>query len=94
VRILLPVAGKLNYHVATFGRGDFFGEISFLRSGPRSANAVALTDVDVFALPRKQFDSLAEAHKRLAMQVMEGIATTLAIRMRRTDRELRALQED
>jgi sulfate permease, SulP family len=83
----------LQYHVATFGRGDFFGEIAFLRSGPRSANAVAFTDVDVFILSRQQFDSLAGEHKRLALQLLEGIATSLAIRLRRTDRELRALQE-
>ena len=93
VRILFPVAGKLNYHVATFGRGDFFGEIAFLRGGLRSAEAVAFTDADLFVLPRDQFDSLAEEHKRLALQLLEGIATSLAVRMHRANNELRALQE-
>ena len=93
VRILMPVAGKLQYHVATFGRGDFFGEIAFLRSGPRSANAAAFTDVDVFILSRQRFDSVAGEHKMLAIQLLEGISTSLAVRLHRTDRELRILQE-
>ena len=93
VRILLPIAGRMNYHVATFGRGDFFGEISFLGAGPRTATALAYTNCELFALPRAKFNTLAGEHKMLAIQLLEGIALCVATRLRRTDKQLRILQE-
>lgn len=93
VRIELPVAGKFAYHAATFARGDFFGEMSFLDREPRSADAIAFTDVELYELSRARFDTLAGEHKKLAQQLLEGLARTLAIRLRRVNRELRALQE-
>jgi SulP family sulfate permease len=93
VRIELPVTGKLAYHLATFGRGDFLGEMAFLDRQPRSADAIAFTDTDLFVLSRARFDTLATEHKKLAIQLLEGLARTLAIRLRRADKELRALQE-
>jgi SulP family sulfate permease len=93
VRIELPIGGKFFYHVATFGRGDFFGEMTFLDREPRSADAKAFTDAELYVLSRARFDTLAAEHKKLAIQLLEGIARTLAIRLRRANRELRALQE-
>jgi SulP family sulfate permease len=93
VRIILPVTGKLAYHLATFGRGDFIGEMAFLDREPRSADAMAFTDTELFVLSRQRFDTLASEHKKLAIQMLEGIARTLAMRLRRANTELRALQE-
>jgi len=93
VRIILPLAGQQYHHLATFGRGAFFGEMAFLDHAPRSANAVALTDLDVFVLSRERFDALTAGHKKLGMAVMDGLARELAIRLRHTSAELRALQE-
>ena len=93
VRIEVPIGEKLHYHVSTFGRGDFFGEISFLDRHSRTAQAIALTDADMYILPRDRFDELAEEHKRIAIQLLEAVASTLATRLRRTDKQLRALQE-
>jgi len=39
-----------------------------------------------------RFDELAAEHKRLALNLMEGIARSLAIRLRYTNSELRLLQ--
>ena len=93
VRIEIEVGDKLHYHVSTFGRGDFVGEISFLDRKPRSARAVALTDTDVYVLSRDSFEKLAEEHKRIAMQLLEAVASALATRLRRANKQLRALQE-
>ncbi|MCL4524861.1 MAG: SulP family inorganic anion transporter [Acidobacteria bacterium] len=93
VRVVLPVAGKLAYHLATFGRGDFLGEMTFLDREPRSADAIAFTDVELLVLSRARFDTLASEHKKLAIQLLEGLARTIAIRLRRANTELRALQE-
>ena len=93
VRIVLPLAGGQHHHLATFGRGDFFGEMAFLDQAPRSADAVAYTDTDLYVLSRKRFDTLAEEHKKLALSLVLGVARNLAIRLRYTNAELRALSQ-
>ena len=94
VRVLMPLSGdKTGHHLATFGRGDFFGEMSFLDHAPRSADAVAYTDTELYVITRKRFVELTVQHRMLALNMMEGIATALATRLRRTDVELRSYQE-
>ncbi len=92
VRILLPVSDTLSHHLGTFGRGAFFGEMAFLDGEPRSADAVAFSDVELYVLSRAVFDQFAEEHKKAALALMEGIASVLASRLRYTNAELRALE--
>jgi len=93
VRIVLPLKDKQGHHLATFGRGDFFGEMSFLDRELRSADALAFTDAELFVLPRESFDAFADEHKKVAIQMMEGLARKLAIRLRYANAELRHLEE-
>ena len=93
VRIVLPLTSRESHHLATFGRGNFFGEMSFLDRDARSADAIAFTDTDLFVLSRSRFDEVAAGHKRLAMQLFAGLARVLAIRLRYANAELRALRE-
>lgn len=92
VRIVLPLADGGRHHLGTFTRGNFLGEMSFLDGDARSADAVAASDTDLFALSRRNFDALAEEHKRVAINLLEGLARLLAIRLRYTNAELRTLQ--
>lgn len=92
VRILLPLADGRIHHLATFGRGSFFGEMAFLDRQSRSADAVAFTDCDMYVLSRARFDMLAVNHKLLGLNLMEGLARVLSARLRHTDAELNALQ--
>jgi len=91
VRIVLSLSEKQSHHLATFGRGDFFGEMAFLDPAPRSADALAFTDTDLFVLSRTRFDTLAEEHKKLAMGLVLSVARVLSIRLRYANAELRAL---
>jgi SulP family sulfate permease len=91
VRIVLPLNEKLGRHLATFGRGDFFGEMAFLDPAPRSAVALAVTDTDLFVLSRTRFDALAEEHKKMAIGLVLSVARVLSIRLRYANAELRAL---
>src|SRR4029078_2347265 len=93
VRIMLPLSGRTPYHLATFSRGDFFGEMAFLDGNPRSADAVAVGETEVFVLSRARFDELAQQHRTLAINLLESLARVLAARMRHTDREICALQD-
>lgn len=94
VRILLPMTRRSEHHVASFSRGDFFGEMSFLDGGKRSADAMAFTDTDVFVLSRERFDGFSEGHKRTAIKLLQGIAKSLAVRLRNANIELLTLKEE
>jgi SulP family sulfate permease len=66
--------------------------MAFLDGAPRSADAIAFTDVDLFALPRKNFDTLADQHKMVATKLLEGLARVLATRLRYANAAMRALE--
>ncbi len=92
VRVVLPLRKKDDWHIGTFGRGDFIGEMGFLDHERRSAEAIAITDVECYALSRKRFGKLADAHGQAAAYIFEGIASVLAMRIRFMNKELRALR--
>ncbi|MFA6970907.1 MAG: SulP family inorganic anion transporter [Gallionella sp.] len=92
VRVMLPISETMSHHLGTFGRGAFFGEMAFLDGDVRSADAVAFSDTELYSLSRKTFDSLAEEHKKLALGLMEGLASVLSSRLRYTNAELRVLE--
>ncbi len=93
VRIAFSIGEGQPFHVATFGRGDFFGDMAFLDAGIRSANAVAETSTDIYAIKRGAFDALADKHPRLGQQFMGGLARALAFRLRQADGEIRAFED-
>jgi SulP family sulfate permease len=92
VRIMLPLAGGQARHLSSFGRGDFFGEMAFLDGDARSADAIAFTGVELYALSRKTFEAFVEDHKKVGLNLMEGLASALAGRLRYTNVELQALE--
>lgn len=93
VRIMAPISGSRQvHHIATFGRGDFFGGLAFLDNHARSDNAVAHTEADLFVLSLEQFNQLADEHKKLALLLMTAISRTLAQRLRHADGERTLLQ--
>jgi sulfate permease, SulP family len=93
VRIVLPLAEGQTRHLATFRRGAFFGEMAFLDREPRSADAIAERETDLYVLSRARFDAFAEQHPRLAQNLTDGVARALALRLRHTNTEVRGLEE-
>jgi SulP family sulfate permease len=93
VRIFASMGAGRMRHVASFGRGDFFGGLAFLDSQPRGNDATAYTDTEMYFLSREQFNQLAETHKKLAFTLILAISRTLALRLRHADTELAMLQE-
>jgi SulP family sulfate permease len=88
VRIMAPISGSRQlHHIASFGRGDFFGGLAFLDDRARSDTAVATTDIDLFVLSLEQFNLLADEHKKLALILMTAVSRTLAQRLRHADGE-------
>jgi len=92
VKILLPLKGERYYHLATFSRGDFFGEMAFLDYGVRSAEAMASTATDIFTLSRARFNTIAVDPPFMSARVLARLARALAIRLRQTDAALQTLE--
>ncbi|MBI3793395.1 MAG: SLC26A/SulP transporter family protein [Nitrospinae bacterium] len=92
VRILLPLGGTQLHHIATFGRGAFFGEMSFLDGSARSATAVSDADSDIYVLSRMVFDEISVEHKMASMNLLDGLARLLASRLRYANAEIHALR--
>jgi CRP-like cAMP-binding protein len=63
--------------VATFGPGDFFGEMALLVHGHRTATVTAVTDVTVRAFHKSEFDSLLERSPKVAVKILRTTAIRL-----------------
>ncbi|MDH4199971.1 MAG: SulP family inorganic anion transporter [Spirochaetia bacterium] len=92
VKILLRITESKTHHLATFGRGDFFGDMSFVDPESRSADAFAVTNTRLYALSKKKFNVLAQKDPELGKVFYENLARVLAQRFRSTHFELRSLE--
>ena len=67
--------------LATLGQGEFLGEMALLDDLPRSADAMALEDSQLYALNRKDFLSFLKNNEN----AVHAIIASLSLRLRRTD---------
>ena len=93
VKIFAPLGAGRSRHIATFGRGDFFGGLAFLDNRPRGNDAITASETEFYVLSLEQFNKLAEEHKKLAFTLLTAISRSLAIRLRHADTEIAMLQE-
>ncbi len=93
VKIFAPIGAGRTRHIATFGRGDFFGGLAFLDGRPRGNDAIAAVETEFFVLSLEQFNAISEEHKRLALTLLSAISRTLALRLRHADTEIAMLHE-
>ncbi len=94
VRILLPLDGNRVHHLATFGKGDFFGDMAFLDKEPRSADAIALDEALLYEISREKFDEYVKENPEFGYLYFESLAYILSKRLRLNHLELTALQEN
>jgi uncharacterized membrane protein len=69
----------------TAREGDFFGELSLLDNGPRTASVVVTKDVEALRVDRHDLDHLLRLHPEAAMELL----TAMGKRMRVTAELLR-----
>jgi CRP/FNR family cyclic AMP-dependent transcriptional regulator len=62
---------------ALLGPGSFFGEMSLLDQGPRSATVTAETDLHLLVLGSREFSSLVHEVPTVAVRMMQGLAERL-----------------
>ncbi len=80
-------ARSIETTLAELSKGDFFGEMAILEKGPRSASAVAVTDLKVLVLDEKTFESLLMSNPNVALRMMKKMAE----RLRSADQRIETL---
>lgn len=63
--------------IDSLGPGEIFGEMAILDHQPRSADAVAKTDVKLAVVDEKRFLTLVQNHPYFALTVMRVMAERL-----------------
>ncbi|MBC8133415.1 MAG: DUF1003 domain-containing protein [Deltaproteobacteria bacterium] len=69
----------------TARKGDFFGELSLLDNGPRTASVIVTRDVEALRVDRRDLDHLLRLHPEAALELL----TAMGRRMRVTAELLR-----
>ena len=93
IKITLSIGKNTIVHLATVGRGQFFGEMSFLDRQVHSADVYAQTDVELLVMTRTDFDRISASNPTLTAQVMQSIAIAIATRLRHTNSDLLQIRE-
>ncbi len=81
IKVVLPSRVGEEVIVAIFSEGDFVGEMSLVDKKPRSADAVAMEESEVYVLNRADFLSLL----RKSENAINCVLCCLSGRLRKTD---------
>ena len=94
--ILLSGAVRISKFIPNIGEealavlkpGDYFGEMALIDSSPRSANAIANDDTDVFAINQADLEKLLIEDRELGYKLFWTFTKTLSKRLRETNEKL------
>lgn len=84
VSILVTTTDGEAVEVASFGRGDFFGEMSIFDNSPRSATCTVTEVTRLLSLRGADFRALIEDHPDTALAIMRAMFDTTTARLDRT----------
>jgi len=80
VKICAPSVDGRDAVFNLMGKGDIFGEVALLDGRPRTADAVAITDCELFVIERRDFLPLVREEPEIALRLID----ILCARLRRT----------
>jgi CRP/FNR family transcriptional regulator, cyclic AMP receptor protein len=63
--------------IASYGPGDFFGEMALIDQGPRSATITADSPMKLYVLDSRSFSTLIDRHPAVARKILRGLAGRL-----------------
>ena len=79
---MLPIGGWRYRHRETVGQGSFFGELAFIDDEPRSADAEAKWDSDLYAISRRRINECSRVDATIGVLVFARLAKAIAVRLR------------
>ncbi len=92
IKMRLPQENRFK-RVFTFGPGVIVGEMALLDAKPRSADVWAEEDSEALILPYREFEALCRTEPAVALKLMFNVGKVLSSNIRRSSRELQALEE-
>jgi CRP-like cAMP-binding protein len=91
VKVQLPkenMTMKEDDLVTILRKGECFGELSFIDSGPASATVIANQDSIIYSIPKDAFRSFLDEHPELERKILTNLLVTLVKRLRNTTQNL------
>lgn len=73
--------------LATFYKGDFFGELALVDGEKRSASAIAKTDVRLAVMFKPDLDEFIDKFPKKGIKILHGISNIIASRLRKLNEE-------
>ncbi|MBS4034939.1 MAG: cyclic nucleotide-binding domain-containing protein [Ignavibacterium sp.] len=73
--------------LATFSKGDFFGELALVDGEKRSASAVAVNECRVAVIFKPDLDEFIERYPKKGIKILSGISSIVAIRLRKLNED-------
>jgi CRP/FNR family transcriptional regulator, cyclic AMP receptor protein len=76
--------------LAVLKAGDYFGEMALIDNFPRSAHAIANTDIEVLSIDKTDLDKILIMDRELGYKLLWSFTRTLSKRLRETNEKLAA----
>jgi len=80
--------------LATFNKGDFFGELALVDGEKRSASAIANIDTRVSVIFKPDLDEFIEKYPKKGIKILQGIAQIAAVRLRTLNEDYFSLKTE
>ena len=74
--------------LAVLKPGDYFGEMALIDNFPRSAHAIANTDIAVLAISKTDLDKILIMDRELGYKLLWAFTKTLSKRLRETNEKM------
>jgi len=74
--------------LAVLKPGDYFGEMALIDNFPRSAHAIANTDVALLAISKTELDKILIMDRELGYKLLWAFTKTLSKRLRETNEKM------
>ena len=94
VQISRSGTNGMEINLATFKKGDFFGELALVDGEKRSASAIAKTDVKAVVIFKPDLDEFIEKYPKKGIKVLKGISNIIARRLRILNEDYFSLQSN
>jgi CRP-like cAMP-binding protein len=85
VRVSRMVPGMGEEALAIVKAGAYFGEMSLVDDGPRSAHALVHEHARLFVIAKRDFEDLLFVDRELAYELLWNLVRTLSRRLRETN---------
>jgi CRP-like cAMP-binding protein len=76
--------------VRSLGRGDVFGEMGLIRQHERTADVVAMGDVEVMVMDERFLTRIERRYPRIAVKILKNVSRILSDRLQQETQRLSA----